>query len=397
MRPLLRPASFALGLAAALAAAAADAPAPPPILKPAAATPGTARVRIPITGDPSTPYRIAGRVPRKGKSAEPVDVVVGINTGARAVATAKLLKSWGYVPGPDKKVTLPELVLLGHQIAPGPKAAKGKDGGKDAGRDVIARVPQLVVEALDEVAEGTDKVLGSDLIVGVHDLTRQQDRAAEPRLYFTDKLFEMNFPTAMVKKAADPTDPVAEPASSTDAKWAVVFAPLSTRAGPVFNRASFNGIDAVKNRSGVPQPVNVGVTAATTLPTGVIMSVGMAHALGLKLDPEKATQDFVTLSKKGKFVPTTVGEMRIAVMTDKGQPTGFATPMELVIKDLPVVVDTAESDPMVWVGPNFVNKYFPDAVYTTAPAGAAEPLRLYGRVSPEMLADPAKAMKKPEK
>ena len=396
MRPLLRPTSFALGLAAALAAAAADAPTPP-ILKPAATVPGTARVRIPITGDATTPYRIAARVPRKGKTGDPVEIVVAINTGARAVATTKMLKSWGYTPGPDKKVTLTELVLIGQRVVHGPKAAKGKEGSKEPAHDVIAHVPHVVVEAIDEVAEKTDKVLGSDLILGLHDLTRHQDRSADPRLYFTDKLLEINFPTAMVKKSADPMDPVAEPAGSTDAKWAAVFAPLSTRAGPVFNHASFNGIDAVKNRSGLPQPVNVGVTAATTLPTGVIMSVGMSHALGLKLDPDKATQDFLTITRKGKFVPTTVAEMRITVMTGKGPVTSHATPMELVIKDLAVVVDTTESDPMVWVGPNFINKYFPDAVYTTAPAGAADPLRLYGRVSPEMLEHPARAQKKPGK
>ena len=80
------------------------------------------------------------------------------------------------------------------------------------------------------------------------------------------------------------------------------------------------------------------------------------------------------------------GTFTFTIMSDK-----------VASQNLTVVVDTAESDPMVWVGPNFVNKYFPDAVYTTAPAGAAEPLRLYGRVSPEMLADPAKAKKKPEK
>ena len=42
-----------------------------------------------------------------------------------------MLKSWGYTPGPDKKVILPELVLVGQQVAPGAKAARGKDGSKE--------------------------------------------------------------------------------------------------------------------------------------------------------------------------------------------------------------------------------------------------------------------------
>jgi hypothetical protein len=145
---------------------------------------------------------------------------------------------------------------------------------------------------------------------------------------------------------------------------------------------------------GTALPVSVGVTAATTLRSGVIMSIGMSHQLGLKLDPEKATTDFLTLDRKGKYVPVIVGEMRISVMTGKGPVTSNATPMDLVIKDLEVVVDTSESEPAVWVGPNFINKYFPDAVYTIAPPGAGEPLRLYGRVDPGMLMDP-KTRKKP--
>jgi hypothetical protein len=390
VRHLPRLTTFAAGLAIALAVSAADEPAgPPPILKPAAPPAGQVRVRIPITGDAATPYRIRAFVPRpKGATGEAIEIVVGINTGARAVATTKMVKSWGYAPGPDKKLILPELILVGQQIAPAPKAA---------GRDVLARIPQFPIECLDVVAEGTDKVLGSDLIVGTHDLTKHQDRTAEPRLLFTGKLFDMNFTTAMLRKApGEPAEPIPEPASTADAKLAVVFAPLANRTGigPAFHYASFNGIDSVKNRSGMAQPVNVGVTAATTLPSGVLMSTGMAHQLGLKLDPEKATQDFVTLDKKGKFIPVVVSEMRVGVMTGKGPATANATPMDLVIKNLEVVVDTLESEPVVWVGPNFVNKYFPDAVYTTAPPGATEPVRLYGRANPEQLMDP-KTRKKP--
>ena len=37
-------------------------------------------------------------------------------TGKRAVATTRMVQSWGYTPGPDKHVTLPELVLVGYQI-----------------------------------------------------------------------------------------------------------------------------------------------------------------------------------------------------------------------------------------------------------------------------------------
>lgn len=401
MRHPIRLTTLAAGLGLALAATAADEPpGPPPYLKPATPPSGQVRVRVPITGDPQTPYRVRAFVARpKGKTGDPIEVVVGINTGARAVATSKMVRSWGYTPGPDRKVVLPEFVIVGQQLAPVPKAAKGKDSaGADAGRDVLARVTQLTVECLDTVAEETDKVLGSDIIVGVHDLTKHQDRAAEPRLHFTGKLFDMNFASGMVKKApGEPTELIPEPVSTADPKLSVVFAPLANRqgVGPAFHYASFNGIDAVKNRMGQSMPISVGVTAATTLRSGVIMSTGMSHQLGLKLDPEKATQDFLTLDKKGKFVPVEVKEMRIGVMTGRGPATANATPMDLVIKDLEVVVDTQESEPMVWVGPNFINKYFPDAVYTTSMPGATEPLRLYGRVNPEALMDP-KTRKKPQ-
>ena len=55
------------------------------------------------------------------------------------------------------------------------------------------------------------------------------------------------------------------------------------------------------------------------------------------------------------------------------------------------VPDTGDSTHLVMVGPNFVNKYFPDAVYTVGPDGG---LKLYGRVSPDLLHDP-KPRKKP--
>src|SRR5438270_5330653 len=81
-----------LGLALSLPAAADEPAGPPPILKPAAPAAGQVRVRVPITGDPTTPYRVKAQIPRpKGKAGDPIEVVVGINTGARAVATTKMV------------------------------------------------------------------------------------------------------------------------------------------------------------------------------------------------------------------------------------------------------------------------------------------------------------------
>jgi hypothetical protein len=388
----------ALGLAAGLLAAAAAAEPPAPILKAVTPPGGQVRVRVPITGDPKTPYRIRGQVPRAGKGKAgggPVDVVIGINTGKRAVATTKMVQSWGYTPGPDKHVTIPELILVGYQIAPAPKAGKGKDGtesAKDAGgREVLARIPSFRIECLDTVAEGTDKVLGSDLLVGVHDLTKGQDRTHDPRLYFTDKFFDFTLPTTQVKRPPMPAaaEVDLDPPSAADPTLAVVVAPLANRQGigPAFATASFNGVDQVKNIYGMTEPVSVGVTAATTVPSGLIMSNGLAIDLKLEIDPDKALSDFVTLDKKGKFVPTRVKEMRVGVMTGKG----YTTARDVVIKDLEVVVDTGESGHYAWVGPNFVNKYFPDAVYTVGPDGQ---LKLYGRVDPALLADPARPKKK---
>jgi hypothetical protein len=308
-----------------------------------------------------------------------------------------MVQSWGYTPGPDKHVTLPELVLVGYQIAPTPKAGKGKDDKKEPAKDavrpaVLARIPSFRVECLDDVAEGTDRVLGSDLLVGVHDLTKGQDRTADPRLYFTDMFFDMTFAATLVKRApaASEAEPDLDPVSKADPGLAVMVAPLANRqgVGPAFAIASLNGVDQVKNMFGATEPVNVGVTAQTSVPGGVILSNGLAIDLKLAIDPDKALRDFFTLNKKGKFIPTTVKEMRIGVMTGKG----YATARDVVIKDLDVVVDTGESGHYVWVGPNFINKYFPDGVYTVGPDGQ---LKLYGRVDPALLGDPVRGKKKP--
>jgi hypothetical protein len=396
MRRPIRLAAFALAAGLAVAAAAADDP-PAPILKAVVPPAGQARVRVPITGDPKTPYRIRAQVPKPGKgkaAGEPVEIVVGINTGKRTAATTAMVKSWGYTPGPDKHVTLPELVLVGYQIAPAPKKGKDdkkdKDSAKEAGKpEVLARIPGFRVECLDVVAEGTDKVLGSDLLVGVHDLTKGQDRFHDPRLYYTDKFLDLTFDAKMVKRLPMPSGEEIDldPPSKADPKLAVVVAPLDNRKGPVFKTASFNGVDQIKNMLGQTEPVNVMVTAATTIDTGLIMSYGLALDLKLTLDPEKERKDFLTLDKKGKFIGTTVKEMRIAVLTGKD----YKVAKDVVIKDLEVVVDTGDSAHYAMVGPNFVNKYFPDAIYTT---GADGQLKLYGRVVPDLLHDP-KGKKKP--
>ena len=352
-----------------------------PVVKPVTPAAGSARVRVPIIGDENTPYQTKGKLARpKGKPGEPIDIAIGINTGGgNARATAKMVKSWGYSIGPDKTVILPELALVGFQVAP--KPSKGKD--------VLARIRDIKVEVLDDVADGTDKVLGTDLLIGVYDIIRHHPRSAEPRLHFREKFLDLTLPNGSVKPAGIERESELNPLAPLDgADLATFVAPLTTRLpGPAFATASINGFDTVKGKTGMNQPLAIEITGATTTPVGVILSLGAARTIGIDVDLALAKKNGFTLASKQPAIEARVKELRISASTGKK----LDTPREIVIKDFPVLVDVSESNPFVWLGPSFINRYFPDAVFAVATDGTA---KLYGRVSPNLLQE-AKPRKRP--
>ncbi len=356
-------------------AGAADEPAP--LLKPV--TPGADRVRVRVatSEEGSGFYHFAARVPKaKGNKDEAVEVKVAFECRpGKSCVAAKKWKSWGFEVPANKSGVLPELVIPASQLAP--KVSRGWD--------VEVKLTNLKLDIIDPPgAAGT--VLGCDLLLSVSDLTKNADKAFEPRFYFADKFLELTVPSSAVKRAGGEGVPPPDAAVNTDATLVPAMGPMTTRGLLVFAYAAINGHDRHAGKDGKDAPLSVTLASTTNCPGGVIVSLGTARACGIELVEGKELTgtgtDFQTTISKGK-----VKELRLGFRTGPD----LKVQKDLVLKDVVVWVDKNDSDHMVWIGPNFLREHFKDAVYSCGSDGA---WKLHGRVKPDLLQDPKTRPKK---
>jgi hypothetical protein len=355
---MLRPPALALAAGLALAAAAAE----PPLLRPANPPAGHTRVRFPLKGgeDPVLQFVGKGKVPRAGgKKGDLIDVSVSLSTVPHCQATDKMLARWGYKGVPNESVILPEVFLTGSQLSP--KLAKGAD--------VVYRIPSVKVWVVDVDANGkSEQISGTDLMLHLPEITGGADRVMEPRLYFTDRFLDLSLPAATFKKPNTGAEAPADPPSKAPAGLTPFVAPLTDPKGPAFAGATINGQDTVKV-PGKAEPLVVYLSASTEGMEDFYVSLGAAQPLGVKVDPTKTG-----------FEKARVQELRLVFNTGPG----FKAKKEFVLTDTPVNVNMLDSSVTVAIGPTFVNKHFPDAVFTVGSDGAA---KLHGRVDPKKLAE----------
>ncbi len=362
-------ASTLLAVAAIALTAAADEPAP--LLKPVTPQGSGARVRFAVDGKSNmTDSQFKAQIQSakiKGKKGETIDVTVAFDTlPTKGYVSAKKWKSWGFEIPANKIGLLPELVVSGSQLAP--KASK---------RDVMIRIPSIALEIIDPPG-GSDQVFGSDITLGMSDLTRNNDRFFEPRYYFGDKFLELTVLGTALKRLGT-GDEVPPPPSITrePAELVAVSGATVLRGVPVFAYAAINGQTQYKTPDGKDEWVNVGVSANTNW-NGLLMTLGTARGCGVQMEDAKDVTGtgatFQAMIARGKLK-----EFRLGFSTGPGA----KAQKDLVLKDVTVFIDKNNSNHFVWMGPRVINQHFKDAVYAFGPDG----WRLHGRAKPDELQD----------
>jgi hypothetical protein len=361
---------LAVALAGSFAASAADEP-PPPLLKPV--TPAGAqqlRVRLPVT--PGSPKTMSFNARLKGKKqSEMIDVTVALDTlPGKSYVTTKKLQSWGYDVPKDKEFLLPELTFTAAQIAPKPMK----------GHDTAVRLTNIKLTVIDTPASSDDTVYLCDLSLSATTLYLGNERAMEPRISFGDKFFELTVPTTIAKRPGTEDAQLVEVTASADTKLVPVYAPIVTRAGiPVFGYAAVNGQDAYKTADGKSVPVSVAVSSITNVPSGVVVTLGLARGCKIEMDQTAAGLGATGVDTKSEFIPGKIKELRLAVNTGPG----LKTVKDIVIKDLAVLVDKNQSEGYMLLGQKFMDEFFADAVYS----GTGDGWKLHGRLDPALLFD----------
>lgn len=359
-----------------LLATAADESAP--LLKPVVPGPNHVRVRVATSEEKIGFYHFAAQIPKyKGKKGETFDITVAFEVRpGKSFVTAKKWESWGYDIPANKIGILPELIIPGLQLAP--QVTKG--------RDVEVRIPGLRVEIVEPPMEA-DKILGCDMLLAMNDLTKNADRAFEPRLYFGDPFMELSVPVGSVKRPGTGDDTPPDPGVNPDAKLVPVQGPTTTRGNALFTYSAVNGTTHYKTPDGKNKAVSVTVSSTTSCPGGVIMTMGTARGCGVEFEEGKEQTGLGT-SFNTTIAKAKMKELRLGFQTGDG----FKSANDLVLKDVTVFVDKNDSGHMIWLGPNFLREHFKDPVYACGPDGA---WKLYGRVKPESLQDIKTRPKKP--
>jgi hypothetical protein len=356
--------------AAAVAATAADEPAP--LLKPVTPAGSQVRVRLPVTaGFPKT-MSFNAQVPRAKKKGELIDVTVALDTiPGKSYVTAKKLESWGYEVPKDKEFVLPELTFTAVQIAPKPSKS---------GTDALVRLTNLKLTVIGDPASSDNTVYLCDLSLSATTLYQNSERAMEPRVSFADKFLELSVSASIVKRPGTEDTKLVEVTTSSDAKLVPAYAATTARAGiSVFSYAAVNGQDSYKTADGKSFPVSAAVSSIANVPTGVIVTIGLVRGCKIEMDQAAAGMNAMGVEAKGEFFPGKIKELRVAVHTGPG----LKTVKDLVIKDLPVLIDKNQSEGYMLFGQKFLDTYFTDAVYAGGPDG----WKLHGRIDPDLLAD----------
>lgn len=364
---------FAVGLAAR----AADEPAP--LLKPVTPAGGQLRVRLGVTpGFPKT-MSFHAQVPKAKKKSELIDVTVALDTlPGKSYITAKKLESWGYDVPKDKEFLLPELVITAAQVAPKPTK----------GHDAVVRLTNIKLSVIDNPASTDNTIYFCDMSLSSTSLYQGGERALEPRVSFGDKFLELTVPPAITKRPGTDDAKVVD-VTGTDTKNVPAFGAMTSRGGlQVFSYASVNGLDTYKTPEGKTFPVNVAVSSITNSPTGVVVTLGLVRGCKIEMDNAAKGMGATGVEAKSEFVPGKIKELRLAVNTGPG----LKTVKDLVIKDLPVLIDKNQSEGYMLIGQKFMDTYFVDGVYAADVNG----WKLHGRVDPDLLQD-VKMRPKPPK
>lgn len=367
MRTLSRLALPAALVALTVTAARAD---PEPLLKPITPPGSGTRVRFATSEEKPIFYHVEARIPDPKKKDKGIDVVVAFESlpGKSSVALKKW-KGWGFDVPANRVGVLPELVIPGSQLAP--KASKV---------GVEVRLTNVKLEIVDVPGDG-DTVLMSDVLLTMSEFTKGADRAFEPRMYFADKFMEFTVPNAAVRRPGTGDDaPPPPPAASADKDLVVFSGPSRSHGGiPVLAFASIDGQAQYKLPDGKLESVNAGISSTMNWQDGVLLTIGTARGCGIAVMPAD------DLKGLGVGFETTVGrgtlkELRLGFVTGPGG----KVQKDLVLTDVPVIIDKNNSGHFVWIGPRFLQRHFTDPVYAFTPEGG---WRLHGRVKPELLND----------
>src|SRR5207248_1852841 len=105
-----------LGAVGALAQPAKDSP----LLKPVAPPTGLVRVRVPLAEGMTKAIQMKAQVPNPKKKGEVIEAAAALDTAGKSVITAKMLDKWGFPRPTNNTIVLPELLLVGNQLAPKP-------------------------------------------------------------------------------------------------------------------------------------------------------------------------------------------------------------------------------------------------------------------------------------
>lgn len=366
----LFPGSCLLAAAVWLAVAAAQEPAP--LLKPVVPPSSGTRVRVATSEADPVFYHFAARVTDPKNKEKTFDCTVAFDSlPSKAMVAAKKWKEWGFEVPKDRTATLPELIVPCQQVAP--KPAKG--------RDVEVRLANIKVEIIEPPMDG-DKVLFCDLLLPMNELTKGADKAFEPRMYFGDKFMEFSVSTGIVKKLGTGEDgTLPEPAVSAD-KDLLPFSGsmVSYQGTPAFSYACVDGQQKYMLPSGKMETVNVGLSSTMNWPEGILVTIGTARGLGLTVEDAK------DLKGAGAGFEASVGRAKVKEFRLAGlSGSGLKVPKDLVLKDVPVIVDKNNSHHFIWIGTRFLDSHVTDAVYGCDSFGT---WRLTGRVKPELLMDP---------
>jgi hypothetical protein len=373
MRVSSRFALFAVMMMVVSSVAAPAADEPAPLLKPITPTGTQSRIRFPLIGGFPQTMRFKAQTPNGKKKSEIMDIEVALDTlPGRSYISTKTLEKWGYEVPKGKEFILPELLISATQVAPKPTKS---------GRDVVFKLANVKLQVVESPANTEGKIYSCDFSISATELYKGGEKTLEPRVAFIDHFIEVTVSPAALKRL--PTDDMKTPEVTTDATANLVTAaaPTVMRSGaPFFAYAAVNGQENYKLANGTVVPVNAGVSSISNWETGIVVTIGLARGCKVDVDYTAKAGMATGVDANSEMLPGKVKELRLGLYTG----TGLKVQKDLVLKDVPVMVDKNMSEGYVWIGPKFIETYFKDGVYANSSEGV---WKLHGRCNPDLLFD----------
>jgi hypothetical protein len=346
-------------LAAAVSAPAAD-DAPAPLLKRVNPGPNALRVRFPISYAATKPMNFTAVVPNEKRTAVfAVTVALSTLPGAPLQVSAKKLEKWGYAPGPAREFVFPEFLIPTAQIAP-----------KVRESDAVIRLKNVPFAVVETPNSADGSIHSADLTVPLSALYADEDRA-DPRLSYTDRFVELTVPAADVYRTETSAIKPSEPTATRD--------PALVPAACPFAYTAVNGRRWYPSAEGTIVRVRTILSAGLTWSTGIIMSGDMARGCGVELDADAKPTIGVGLANKSEYLPGKIKELRLGLLTGPD----LTTEKDLVLRDVPVMINKESTFGKIYIGPKFVETYFKDGISSRT----GGEWRLHTRVDPDRLFD----------